>query len=231
MIPLHWLPFPLRLIMVSPGFVTCDDQGQKISPFSIKTLQQFRTDGFPLTSVLGCETSRNPSWAYLRISQSVNNCHCTSIAGWKLYGQLPTCDMPIRMNNAIGALLHVWAGGCDRTPRPRSIMQLRFSTSWSLNSLNLESNVAPDWLHKFHTQHTTVCESYPHFLSPPLRTQLQLVFCNMCQTQTLFSQTTTVALSVRRPCAHTHVRNKHQLLPLGFHIAIFTLEWEKNAGH
>ena len=48
-----------------------------------------------------------------------------SITGWKLYGQLPTCDAPMRLNNAIGALQHVWAGGCGRTPRPRSIMQLR----------------------------------------------------------------------------------------------------------
>ena len=143
MMPLHWLSFRLLPIMVSPSFVICDDPGQKGLPLSIKTLQQFRRDGISLTSVLGCETSRNPSCAYLRISQSANNCHCTSIANWKLYGQLPTCDAPIRMNNAIGALHHVWAGGCGRTPRPQSIMQLRFSTSWSLNSLNPASNGAP----------------------------------------------------------------------------------------
>ena len=116
---------------------------QKGLPLSIKTLQKFRTDGFPLTSVLGCKTSRNPSCAYLRISQSVNNCHCTSIADWKLYSQLPTCDALIRMNNVISELQHVWAGGCGRTPRPWSIMQLSFSTSWSLNSLNPASNGAP----------------------------------------------------------------------------------------
>ena len=61
--------FRLRLIMVSPSFVTCDDPGQKGLPLSIKTLQQFRTEGFPLTSVLGRETSKNPSCAHLRISQ------------------------------------------------------------------------------------------------------------------------------------------------------------------
>ena len=83
MMPLHWLPFRLRLIMVSPSFVTCDDPGLKGLPLCIRTLQPFRTDGFPLTSVLGRETSRNPSCAYLRISQSVNNCHCTSIAWLK----------------------------------------------------------------------------------------------------------------------------------------------------
>jgi hypothetical protein len=44
--------------MVSPGFVTSDDLGQKGLLLSIKTLQQLRTDGFPLKSVLGCETSR-----------------------------------------------------------------------------------------------------------------------------------------------------------------------------
>ena len=134
MMLLHWLPFLLLLIMVSPSFVTCDDLGQKGLPLSIKTLQQFTTDGFLLTFVLGCETSRNPSCAYLRISQSANNWHCTSIVDWKLYGQLSTCDTPICVSNAIGALQHVWAGGCGTTPRPRSIMQLRFSTSWSLNS-------------------------------------------------------------------------------------------------
>ena len=143
MMPLHWLPFHLRLIVVSPGFITCDDPGKKRLPPQHQMLQQFRTVGFPLTSLLGCETLRNPSCAYLRISQSVNNCHCTSIADWKVYGQLLTCDAPIHMNNAIGVLQHVLAGGCGRTPRPWSIMQLRFSTSWSLNSLNPVSNGAP----------------------------------------------------------------------------------------
>jgi hypothetical protein len=142
MMPLHWLPLPLRLIMLSPGFITCDNPGQK-GLLSIKMLHQFRTDGFPLTSVLSCETSRNPFYAYLWISQSISKCHCTSIADWKLYGQLLNYDAPIRWNNVIGMLQHVWAGGCGRTPRPRSIMQLCFSTSWSLNSLNPASSSAP----------------------------------------------------------------------------------------
>jgi hypothetical protein len=74
-------------------------------------------------------------------------------------------------------------------------------------------------LHNFHTQHTTVCECFPHFLSPPLKIQLHLVVCNVCQTQTPFSQTTTAALSVRRPCTYTHVCNKHQCC----YLSIFTL--------
>jgi hypothetical protein len=74
------------------------------------------------------------------------------------------------------------------------------------------------WLHNFHTQHTTVCECF-RFLSPPLRIQLQLVVCNVCQTQTPFLQTTTAALSVRRPCTYKHVRNKHQCC----YLSIFTL--------
>jgi hypothetical protein len=57
---------------------------------------------------------------------------------------------------------------------------------------------------------TTVCDCSLHFLSPPLRIQLQLVVCNVCHTQTPFSQTTTAALSVGRPCNYTYVRNKHQ---------------------
>ena len=59
-------------------------------------------------------------------------------------------------------------------------------------------------LHNFHTQHTTVCELFPYFLSPPLRIQLQVLVFNVCQTQTPFSQTTTAALSVVRPCT-THI--------------------------
>jgi hypothetical protein len=47
-------------------------------------------------------------------------------------------------------------------------------------------------LYNFHTQHTTVYECSQHFLSPPLRIQLQLTVCNVCQTQTPFLQTTTV---------------------------------------
>jgi len=45
--------------------------------------------------------------------------------------------------------------------------------------------------HNFHTQHTTVCECFPHFLSLPLRIQLQFVVCNVC---------------------HTHRRHFHRLL-------------------
>jgi hypothetical protein len=33
------------------------------------------------------------------------------------------------MNNVIGALQHIFAGGCGRTPKLWSIMQLYFSTS------------------------------------------------------------------------------------------------------
>jgi hypothetical protein len=63
------------------------------------------------------------------------------------------------------------------------------------------------------------CECSPHFLSPPLKIQLQLVVCNVCQTQTPFSQTTTAALSVGRPSTYTHVCNKHQCC----YLSIFTL--------
>jgi hypothetical protein len=84
----------------------------------------------------------------------------------------------------------------------------------------------------FHTQHTTVCEYSPHFLSLPLRIKLQLVVCNVCQTQAPISQTTTAVLSVRRPCTYTHVCNKHQ----SCYLSIFTflsLFWneKKNVGH
>jgi hypothetical protein len=42
----------------------------------------------------------------------------------------------------------------------------------------------------------------------------------MCQTQTLFSQTTTSALSVGRPCTYAYMRNKHQCC----YLSIFTLQ-------
>ena len=86
------------------------------------------------------------------------------------------------------------------------------------------------WLHYFHTQHTTVCECSPHFLSPPLRIQLQLVVCNVCQTQMLFVQTTTVALSVGRQC--TYMRSKHQCCYLSV-FTLLSLFWneKKNVGH
>jgi hypothetical protein len=74
-------------------------------------------------------------------------------------------------------------------------------------------------LHNFHTQHTTVCEYSPYFLSPPLRIKLQLVVCNVCQTQTPFSQTTRAALSVGRLFTYANVRNKHQCC----YLSIFTL--------
>ena len=149
--PICWLPFRLRLIMVSLGFVTCDSPGQKGHPLSIRTLQQLRTYGFPLMSVLGSETSRNLSCDYLRKSQSVDKCLCSSIVDWKLYGQLPICDAPILMNNVIGALQHVWAGGCGKTHRLRWIMQLRVSTSEALTL----------W-----TQHLTVLLSTAQFPYP-----------------------------------------------------------------
>jgi len=43
--------------------------------------------------------------------------------------------------------------------------------------------------------------------------------CNVCQTQTPFSQTTTAALSVEQPCTYTHVRNKHH----SCFLSVFTL--------
>jgi hypothetical protein len=39
MMPLHWLPVHLWYIMVSPGFITCDDPGQKGLRLSIEMLQ------------------------------------------------------------------------------------------------------------------------------------------------------------------------------------------------
>jgi hypothetical protein len=91
--------------------------------------------------------------------------NCTSIANWELYCQLPTCDAPIRTNNVIGALQNVWAGGCGSTPRPRSIMQLRFSTSWSLNSLNLAHNGTPiDYSTSIHSTQPFVNVPYTVFL-------------------------------------------------------------------
>ena len=115
---------------------------EKSLPLRIKTLQHFRRDGFSLTSLPSCETSRNPPCAYRRISQSVNNYHSTSTADWKLYGHLPTCDAHTRINYVIGGLQRVGAGGCAWTPKPRSIMQLSFSTFWSLKSLNSATNGA-----------------------------------------------------------------------------------------
>jgi hypothetical protein len=58
------------------------------------------------------------------------------------------------------------------------------------------------------------------------------VVCNVCHTQTPFSQTTPAALSVRRPCNYTHMRNKHQCC----YLSVFTLLclfWneKKNVGH
>jgi hypothetical protein len=81
-------------------------------------------------------------------------------------------------------------------------------------------------LHNFHTQHTTVCECFPQLLSPPLWIQLQLVVCNVCQTQTPFSQTTTAALSVGRPSTYTHVRNKHQCCFLSI-STLLSLLWNE----
>ena len=56
--------------------------------------------------------------------------------------------------------------------------------------------------------------------------------CNVCQTQTPFSQTTTAALSVGRPCTYTHVRNKHQSCYLSV-FTLLSLFWneKKNVGH
>jgi hypothetical protein len=87
-------------------------------------------------------------------------------------------------------------------------------------------------MYNFHTQHTTVCECSLHFLSPPLRIQSHLVACNVCQTQTPFSQTTTAALSVGRPCNYIHVRNKHQCCYLSL-FTLLSLLWNerKNVGH
>jgi hypothetical protein len=145
-------------------------------------------------------------------------------------GQLPTFDAPIRRNNVIGALQHVWVGGCGRTSRPRSIMQLRLSTFWSLNSLNPTSNIAAIDC-TISIQHTTVYECSPHFLSTPLRIQLQLVVCNVCQTQTPFSQTTTAALSVGRPRTYICAINISVALSQLSHCYLYSGMRKKNVGY
>jgi hypothetical protein len=112
-----------------------------------------------------------------------------------------------------------------------SLHESHFSTSWDLNS---EPSAQRCFyrLHNFNTQHTTVCECFPHSLSPPLRIQLQLVVCNVCQTRTPFSQTTTAALSVGRPCTWAHVRNKHQC-SYQLIFTLLSLFWneKKKVGH
>ena len=130
------------------------------------------------------------------------SCHLQTlscaIADWKLYGQLPTCDAPIHMNNAIAALQHVWAGGCGRTPRPHSCS----SVSPLPEALTL-------W-----TQHPTVLLltaqlpytaynclwMFPTLSFSATKNSITACCCNVCQTETPFSQTTIAALSVRQPC-------------------------------
>jgi hypothetical protein len=98
-------------------------------------------------------------------------------------------------------------------------MFLHFLNWRNVNSLNPASSGAPiDCTTSIHSTQPFV--NIPHTLmSPPLRIQLQLVVCNVCQTQTPFSQTTTAALSVGLPCTYTHVHNKHQCC----YLSIFTL--------
>ena len=74
-------------------------------------------------------------------------------------------------------------------------------------------------------------ECSPHFLSPPLRIQLQLVVCNVCQTQTPFSQTTTAALSVGRPCTYICTRNISVAVSQFSHCYIYSGMRKKNVGH
>ena len=73
---------------------------------------------------------------------------------------------------------------------------------------------------------------FPTFSFSPLRLQLPLVVCNVCQTQTPFTQTTTAALSVGQPCTYIHVRNKHQCCYLSI-FTLLSLFWneKKNVGH
>ena len=152
--PICWLPFRLRLIMVSLGFVTCDSPGQKGHPLSIKTLQQLRTYGFPLMSVLGSETSRNLSCDYLRKSQSVDKCLCSSIVDWKLYGQLPICDA---RPSWIMSLARCNICGLVAVARPTDC-------GGSCSSMSPLPEALTLW-----TQHTKVCECSPLFLSLPLK--------------------------------------------------------------
>jgi len=121
------LPFRLRLIMVSPGFVTCDDSGPKgLPPPQHQNATTFQNRWLSFDVCVRLWDFEEPIFAHtVEYPKASIIAIALSITGWKLYGQLPTCDAPMRLNNAIGALQHVWVGGCGRTPRPRSIMQLR----------------------------------------------------------------------------------------------------------
>ena len=177
MMPLHWLPFHLYLIRVSPGFVTCDDPGQKGLPLSIKI--QNKAFLWHLCSVVRlrgthlAHTFEYPKASVIASALPLLTESCTA-----------NCRLVMRQSTWIMSSARCNMHTCIR---PQSIIQLRFSTSWSLNCLNPASDSAPINCTTSIAQHTTICKCSPHFLSPPLRIQLQLIVCNMCQTQTPFS--------------------------------------------
>ena len=205
----HLWTFCLRLIMVSPGFVNCDDPGQKDLPLSMKTLQQFRTDGFPLMSVLGCGTLRNSSCTYLRISQSINNCHFTSIADWKLCGQ---CQLVVRHStwimssarcNMCGLVAVAGRPDCGRSCS--SVSPLLWT---QLPTVLLSTAQLP------YTTHNRLW-IFPTISFSTTKNSITAC-CLQCVSQTQFSRPTTSAISVGRPCFLTHVHNKHQFATAQF---------------
>jgi len=115
-------------------------------------------------------------------------------------------------HNWLANLYTRWSVG--RTPRLQSIMQLHF---WSLNSLNPASNSALSTAQLPYTAHNRLW-IFPTSSFSATKNSIAARF-NVCQAQTPFSQTTTAALSVGRPCTYAHGRNKHQCR----YLLIFTL--------
>jgi hypothetical protein len=135
------------------------------------------------------------------------------------------------MNNVIGALQHVWAGGCGRTPRRRSIMQLHFSTSWSLNSLNPASNGAPLYCAtSIHRIRPFVNVRHTFFLRQHEFNYSSLFVPSFTQRRHFHRLLQWRYLSDDRVLTHTCLRNISVAISQFSH-AIFILEWEKNVGH
>ena len=107
--------FSLWFKRMDPSFISCKNLGEKRLSLSVKTYQQLKRNGFPLSFVFKYKAPTNPSVCTPKNIHILNDVTNTSFAHWKTVCWLLGCDVSILVNNGISMLQHFRTDSYDRT--------------------------------------------------------------------------------------------------------------------
>ena len=95
MLPLHWLPFSLQLVVMTPCLVISNDIIQKTVTFSLILVQYNRTNLRTVPFLFLCEHAWEPPSTNFVIFQHCHHCLQCSGADIQLCTQFPDCNLLI----------------------------------------------------------------------------------------------------------------------------------------